>query len=116
VFDRGIGLAGIALSVIFGALQFFQPQVPIWVSILGIVVGVFMLGISLGVIWSGRKIQKTVKPVDNALLRLHIYRDNRTPERLDAKNIFRWYFLSHIITSVAAERKKVEIVLPTAQP
>jgi len=113
VIDRGIGIAGIALSVIFSALQFFQPQIPIWVSVSGIGVGVLMLGISLGVMWSDRKGPRRAEPADNAFLRLHIYRDHRTPERLEARNIFRWYYLNHILIAITAERKNEEVVLPT---
>lgn len=113
MIDRGIGIAGIALSVIFGALQFFQPQIPTWVSISGIGVGLFMLGVSIGVIWSGRRNPKTAKPVDTAFLRLHIYRDHRTPDRLEAKNIFRWYYLSHIILGQTIDGKNEEIEIPT---
>jgi hypothetical protein len=45
VIDRGIGIAGLALAVIFGALQYFQLEVATWVSVSG--VGI-MLGLSVG--------------------------------------------------------------------
>jgi hypothetical protein len=111
--DRGIGLAGIAISVIFGILQFVIVQIPPWLVTSGIGLGVFMLGISFGLIWAGRRKSQTTKQVDNALLRLHVYRDNRVPDSLETINIFRWYYLSHIIMGKSIDGKKIEIELPT---
>lgn len=114
MIDRGIGIAGLALAVIFGSLQYFRFKVPTWVSISGVVIGVFMLGVSVGLIWPGRLTAVTTpKPVDNALLRLHIYHDHRTPDRLEAKNIFRWYYLSHVLVGKAADGSSQETELPT---
>ncbi|MBU6470443.1 MAG: hypothetical protein KGQ68_07150 [Gammaproteobacteria bacterium] len=114
MFDRGIGIAGLALAVIFGALQFFPLKVPAWVSVFGVGVGVLMLGVSLGLIWSGRRSkQPTLSLVDSALLRLHIFKDHRTPDRLEAKNIFRWYYLSHVLSGKSTDGKDIEMELPT---
>lgn len=113
MIDRGIGIAGIALSIIIGALQFFQPEIPGWVTITGIGVGILMLGMSIGIVWAGQRNQRKLQIVDNALLRLHIYQDYRTPDRLEAKNIFRWYYLSHILMGKNEKGKNEEIVLPT---
>lgn len=110
MIDRGIGIAGIALSIIFGALQFFEIQIPDWVIFSGIGVGVFMLGLSIGLMRTESRKAKTVK---TALLRLHTYRDHRVPDSLEMKNIFRWYYLSHIIKSITIEGKKEEIEFPT---
>lgn len=114
MLDRGIGVAGLGLAVIFGALQFFPLKVPAWVSVSGVGVGVLMLGISLGLIWSGRRSkQSTPSLVDSALLRLHVFQDHRTPDRLEAKNIFRWYYLSHVLIGRATDGKDLETELPT---
>ncbi len=112
MINRGIGLAGIALTVIFGALQFIQPQIPAWISVSGIGIGVFLLGISVGLIWSSRRSLIITKPADNALLRLHIYKDYRIPDRIEAKNIFRWFYLSSILIGITNDGKNKEIVLP----
>lgn len=110
MIDRGIGIAGIALSIIFGALQFFEVQIQDWVVFSGIGLGIFMLGLSIGLLWTERRKARTVK---TALLRLHTYRDHRVPDSLETKNIFRWYYLSHIITNMTFEGKKEEIEFPT---
>lgn len=114
MLDLGIGIAGLGLAVIFGALPYFRLKVPTWVSVSSVGIGVFMLGVSLGLILSGgRSASPTPTPVDNALLRLHIYRDYRAPDRLEAKNIFRWYYLSHILVGKAADGSDREFEMPT---
>ncbi len=114
MFDRGIGIAGLALAIIFGALEFFPLKVPSWVLVPGVGVGLIMLGVSLGLIWSGRRSkQPTQSLADKALLRLHIFKDHRIPDCLEAKNIFRWYYLRHVLFGKSAEGKDLEIELPT---
>jgi hypothetical protein len=114
LLDRGIGIAGLALTVFFGVLPFFPRKVPRWVLRTGIVAGVLMLGISLGLIWSDQESRRPTPPLaDNALLRLHIFPDHRIPDRLEAKNIFRWYYLNHVLFGKSADGKDIEFDLPT---
>jgi len=35
---------------------------------------------------------------DSALLRLEMFPDGRTPDRVEAKNIWRWYYAQHVLT------------------
>lgn len=44
--------------------------------------------------------------VDKARLRLHVYADNRVPEALAAENIFRWYYLRHVIVTMSPAGEK----------
>ena len=46
--------------------------------------------------WHGKR-----KVVPAALLKLHIYGDHRTPQRLTAENIFRWFYLQTAIDGVS---------------
>lgn len=98
MFDRGIGIAGLALAIIFWALPYFAPKLPRWVWIAGLGAGLLVLGLSVGLVIADRRNEGSVKQsVDNASLRLHIYGNNRIPERVSAENIFRWYYLKNII-------------------
>ena len=96
MIDRALGVAGLALAFVFGVVQYFLPQLPGWVSAVGIGVGIFLLGISAGLIMV-RKHPATATPVEKAVLRLHIYPDYRTPERIFAEHVFRWYYLKNDI-------------------
>jgi hypothetical protein len=102
MLDRGIGIAGLALGLIFGVLQYFLPQLPTWIPITGIGAGVFLLGLSVGLVVSDRRNIGTIRePADRATLRLHVYGDNRTPDRITAENIFRWYYLKSMLVVVS---------------
>lgn len=97
MIDRGIGLAGIGLALIFGATEYFQAPLPGWMPPIGAGLGMLLLGISAGLLWSGnRRNSGKPSPVERAMLRLHIYANNHLPDRLADENIFRWYYLSHI--------------------
>jgi hypothetical protein len=98
MIDRGIGVAGLALALIFGALPYFAPKLPTWISSAGLGVGLLVLGLSVGLVIADRRNDVSMRqPVDKASLRLHIYDDNRTPDRIAAENIFRWFYLKNII-------------------
>jgi hypothetical protein len=98
MLDRAIGIAGLAFTMIFWALPNFFPQVPSWVSSAGLVVGLLLLGVVAGLFFADRRNKRVRKPVDTALLRLHIYGDDRTPDRLEQENIFRWYYMQNFLT------------------
>ncbi|MBI4913842.1 MAG: hypothetical protein HY823_14000 [Acidobacteria bacterium] len=105
MLDRGIGIAGLALALIFGILQYFLPQLPRWASVTGILVGIFLLGLSIGLIVSSRRADKA-KAAATAHLRLHVFSDNRLPDRLASENIFRWYFLKSAMVVVSPVGKQ----------
>ena len=114
--DRSIGIAGVGLALIFGALQFAPVSVPIWLIYCGVGTGILMLGIALGLgLGSRRKPSESVTPkiASDALLKLHVYNDHRLPDRLEVKNIYRWYFMSHILVGRTQDGKEHETVLPT---
>jgi hypothetical protein len=80
----------------------------IWATIIGVLIAVGSIGVGVGQTTfykelTGQKQEPKVTQatttrlsVDKALLRLHIYNDQRQPERLTAENIFRWYHLKTI--------------------
>lgn len=99
MIDRAIGLIGIALTFVTAVLQYYLPQLPSWAPPTGFAVGIFLLGLSVGLIAAGGLHRKrTVANV--ASLRLHVYGDHRTPERLASENIFRWFYLQTAIDGV----------------
>lgn len=114
MIDRAIGVAGIALSLIFGILQYYLPQLPAWLSASGIGLGVFLLGLSVGLVASGAR-KKPLMPAtaDRAKLRLHVYADHRVPDKLHAENIFRWYYLRQAVVPINAAGEKASTHLWT---
>jgi hypothetical protein len=102
MLDRAVGIAGLALTLIFWALPYFAPQVPSWVSKACLAVGLLLLGMVAGLFVSDRRNAVIPQPVDTALLRLHMYGDDRIPDRLAEENIFRWYYLKTFIVASGA--------------
>ena len=107
MIDRGIGIAGIALALIFGVLPYFAPRVPKWVSLSGVGVGVFLLGWATGLVVSSDRLPSRPAPVDRAVLRMHVFADSRHAERLGAENIFRWYYLRNEVVGVSQSGEKL---------
>lgn len=94
MLDRAIGMAGLAVTLIFWALPYLAPKLPSWMSTVGLGVGLLALGLSVGLVIADRRnAGDAPQPADKALLRLHTYGDNRIPDRLAQENIFRWYYL-----------------------
>lgn len=99
MIDRAIGIFGIALALLTATAQYYI-QVPNWIVRIGFCAGIFFCGLSLGLIAAGGLRQKRrVRP--SALLRLHVFGDHRTPNRLNQENIFRWYYLQFMTNRVA---------------
>ena len=96
MIDRAIGIIGIALGLVTAALQYSFPQLPSWTPPTGFGIGIFLLGLSIGLVSAGGL--RTNRPIaKTASLRLHIFGDHRAPERLGFENIFRWYYLQTFI-------------------
>ena len=105
MIDRALGLIGLALTLLSGALQQYMPDLPSWVLPLGYGMGVFLLGVSAGLLAAGG-IKRKRQVRERAMLRLHIYNDYRTPTRLGHENIFRWYFLHMAIEGIGPAGQK----------
>ena len=103
MIDRAIGIAGLSLAVLFGVLQYYVPQFPSWAACSGVVIGSTLLGASIALLFAHGSKRRVHAPVKSALLRLHVYADQRVPEALRAENIFRWYHLRHGITAIAPD-------------
>ena len=115
MLDRGIGVAGLALALIFWALPYFAPKLPSWISNAGLGAGLLFLGLSVGLVVADRRNAGVMhQPVEKAFLRLHMYGDNRMPDRIADENIFRWYYLKNIIVMHGPEgQQKGEAVSAT---
>lgn len=103
MIDRAIGVAGIALALVITVLQYFVPELPAWVLPAGLALGALLLGVSLGLLLAGGLRQGGRPRAKTARLRLHVFGDQRTPERLESDNVFRWYYLHHILIVADAE-------------
>ena len=99
--DRAIGIVGIALTILAWVLQYLSLSIPNWVLAVGFCAGLLLLGVSIGLILAGRSKRKH-SPAKTASLRLHIFGDHRTPDRLEAENIFRWFYLQSVVNSIDA--------------
>lgn len=99
MLDRAIGILGIALGVITAAAQYYFPKLPDWIPFTGFGGGVFLIGLSVGLVSAGGLRHK--RPIaPTALLRLHVFGDHRTPDHLALENIFRWFYLQTAIDGV----------------
>lgn len=92
MIDRALGVAGIALGLVFAFLQYFFPSLPSWLLLGGVASGVLLLGVAIGMVIADRRNARLKAPVDRAVLRLRVYDDTRLPERVHYENIFRWYY------------------------
>lgn len=102
MIDRALGLIGIALTLLGGALEQYFPKLPRWIPILGYALGIFLLGLSLGIIAAGGLRRKRVVR-NRALLRLHVFGDHRVPSRLAQENIFRWYYIQMAVEGISPQ-------------
>ncbi len=98
MIDRAIGIAGIAVSLVFAVLPYFLPSLPNWLMIVGVACGTLLLGIAWGIVVADRRQFKLKGPIDRALHRLRVYADTRLPEAVHYENIFRWYYCPRILS------------------
>lgn len=105
MIDRALGIIGIALGLLTGAIQHYFPQTPAWVAPLGFGIGIFLFGLSTGLLAAGGLRHK--RPVlPRASLRLHIFGDHRIPNRLSQENIFRWYHLQMAVHGITPQGRQ----------
>jgi hypothetical protein len=100
MIDRAIGIIGVALTLITAVLQYYWPHLPSWAPWVGVGMGIFLLGLSIGLVVAGGS-QYRRKTLKGASLKLHMFGDHRTPERIAADNIFRWFYLQTAIHGVS---------------
>lgn len=99
MLDRALGILGIALGVITVAAQYYFPKLPDWIPFTGFGGGIFLIGLSVGLVSAGGLRHKRLI-AQTALLRLHVFGDHRTPDRLAFENIFRWFYIQTAIDGV----------------
>ncbi len=102
MFDRALGLLGLALTLITAAAPSVRPDLPDWITPSGLGLGILLTGVSLGLLLAGG-LRKPRAVAHVARLRLRIYGDHRTPERIADENIFRWYYLQNAINGITPE-------------
>jgi hypothetical protein len=98
MLDRGIGILGIALAIIFGAWSLAPegwPKMPTWVALLGVGVGVLLVGLATGlVIGEQRKsVDQSEPQVVETNLFLQFLDSHSVPVERNPRNISRWYAL-----------------------
>jgi hypothetical protein len=49
MIDRAIGMAGIAISILFGLILIVFPKLPRKMGIAGVVLGILLLGVAVGI-------------------------------------------------------------------
>jgi hypothetical protein len=111
MLDRGIGILGIALAIIFGVWSLAPegwPKMPPWASITGVGVGILLVGLAAGLIIGDYRQSDVNQLVDAATLRLHIYADDGTPQRLSYNNIWRWFYLRTLLIGVDKDTGKAQ--------
>jgi hypothetical protein len=91
LIDRAIGIFGIALAIATSVLQNYFPELPSWVPPAGFALAIFLFGLSIGLVAAGG-LRRRRAICQKASLKLHVYGDHRTPERLSFENIFRWFY------------------------
>lgn len=102
MIDRVIGIVSISLTLLTGAIQYYFPHLPNWVTPIGFVAGILLLGFSVGLLAAGGlRRRRQARPT--ASLRLHMFGDHRAPNRLGQENIFRWYYLQITVEGVAPQ-------------
>ena len=102
MIDRALGIIGLALTLLSGALQHYFPNLPSWVLPVGYGVGIFLLGLSVGLMAAGGfRAKRQLR--QKASLRLHVFGDHRAPNRLGQDNIFRWYYLQMAVNSIGPQ-------------
>jgi len=112
MLDRSIGVAGLSLAFLFGVLQYYVPQFPAWAAYAGIIIGTFLLGVSAALLLGHRTAVKKTQRSKTALLRLHVYADQRVPDALKTESIFRWYHLRQALINIEPDGKQT-IMFPT---
>lgn len=112
MIDRALGIIGIALALLTGAVQQYFPQAPTWVASLGFGIGIFLFGLSAGLLAAGG-LRRKRSVLSRASLRLHIFGDHRTPNRLSHENIFRWFFLQMGVDGVTPQGNQRVVTFST---
>lgn len=93
------GIIGAAISIISVFIPIVWPEIPSWVGVLGLSVGVFLIGLAVGLFFNKRKPNFSLR----AELTFHFYGDTRNPKLLSSENLWRWYLLRNQFVTVDAQ-------------
>jgi hypothetical protein len=110
MIDRVIGIVGIALAIATAFLPDYLSHLPKWVAPAGFGIAILLIGLSAGLLAAGGLRRKRTV-AKSASLRLHVFGDHRTPQRIAYQNIFRWFYLQTEISAVGpAGRQKMGLL------
>jgi hypothetical protein len=108
MIDRAIGIAGLALAIIFGAWSMAPegwPKMPSWASLAGVIFGVLLIGIAVGMFVSDQNgAPPSLEPsiIESGLF-LQFTDNTSIPVAKYIKNIKFWYAL--YIQSIIVDTK-----------
>lgn len=98
MLDRGIGVLGIALAIIFGVWSLAPegwPKMPSWVSLLGVGIGILLVGLAGGLILGAQR--KPANPNEPRLVETNLFLQfsdsHSIPVEKNPRNIQNWYAL-----------------------
>ncbi|UDL87977.1 hypothetical protein LGH82_22830 [Mesorhizobium sp. PAMC28654] len=98
MLDRGIGILGLALAIIFGALSLapeWLPKTPLWIAPTGLGVGVFLIGLAIGLVIGQQRtpIDLSEPQIIETNLFLQFSDSSSIPVEKNPRNIRHWYAL-----------------------
>jgi hypothetical protein len=98
MLDRGIGILGIALAIIFGAWSLAPegwPKMPTWAVLLGVGVGILLIGLASGLVIGEQR--KPVNVSEPQLIETNLFLQfsdsHSVPVEKNPRNIRSWYAL-----------------------
>jgi hypothetical protein len=98
MLDRGIGILGLALAVIFGAWSLAPenwPKMPSWAALSGVGIGILFVGLAIGLVISEHR--KPDNPNEPRLIETNLFLQfsdsHSIPIEKNPRNIRYWYAL-----------------------
>jgi hypothetical protein len=98
MLDRGIGILGIALAIIFGAWSLAPegwPKMPTWIALLGVGIGILLVGLAAGLVIGEQR--KPTDPGEPQIIETNLFLQfsdaHSVPVEKNPRNIRNWYAL-----------------------
>jgi hypothetical protein len=111
MLDRGIGILGIALAIIFGAWSLAPegwPKMPTWIALLGVGFGVLLVGLAIGLVIGERR--KPADPNEPQIIETNLFLQfsdaHSVPVEKNPRNIRNWY--AHYTESIYVDTKDAD--------
>lgn len=100
MIDRALSLISLLATVIFGLMPYYITKLPRRLKKWSTRIGLFFSGVAVCAMLFWIFAPNAESPVESAVLRLHVFADNRLPDCIHEQNIFRWYYYSTSVISV----------------